>query len=96
MGRLESSKATQLARKAISPSPWKKREDSNWARPSKTKLDHSAELFAVSSWVGCPVFAVDSVVLAGCCGLALAIALAALLPAWRAAHLPFLAACRPT
>jgi hypothetical protein len=44
----------------------------------------------------CPVFAVDGVVLAGCCGLALVIALAAaLLPARRAAHLLVLAACRP-
>jgi hypothetical protein len=37
-GRLESSKATQIARKTISLFPWKEREDSNWARPSKTKM----------------------------------------------------------
>jgi len=44
IGRLASSKATQIMRKAISPSPWKEREDSNGARPSKTKRTIAARM----------------------------------------------------
>src|SRR5262245_7507555 len=39
IGRLESSKATPIARKAISSPPWNAREDSNWVRLCKTKIE---------------------------------------------------------
>jgi hypothetical protein len=41
IGRLESSKTTPIARKAIASHPWEEREDSNGAPPSKTKMSEA-------------------------------------------------------